>query len=956
MANIIAPRRSSVAAKVPTAAQLAYGEIAVNLPDQKLWVNNNGTVVQIGAGQVAGLSDVAITSPTSGQTLTFNGTQWVNTTNLAAGVGSFNSRSGAVTLTSSDVTTALGFTPDNAANASSYAQASALANYLPLAGGSMSGNILFNSATIAAAGTTQATATAVTADNTYVGSGTGGVILPAASSGREISITNNTAAAINVYPGTGASIENAAANSPVVLPAYATIGVAAKSSTNWWTTEPVFTASTGVSITQSANGTVTWTNTGVTSYNGRTGAITETSSDVVNALGFTPYNASNPSGFITSSALSSYLPLAGGTLSGTLNLTSGNSLAVPGNLGVYASANYFIRTGVPTSYQYAIFIPQSTQNVNIGTETDQGYKLFVNGTGYVNGTLTANGQINASSSGFTSSTYATGARNPIWRFGNADSYGLSYFQGTAGLIGSLDTIGIHMGTATAAGSQWTFNQSDSSFRSAGYLYRAGNLVLDAANYNNYSPTLTGGNASGTWGINVTGNAGTVSGFRNYGTITVQAVSGSSTSCTTAQFVSWYSSNYNFLAFGYTVAKCSWSYAGNNTISDTNLGTVETAGAVIETFSDGTYYTIRITLPTTGTGAGQELIYNNQGSGYSPGWRTPLNTNNYGSYALPLSGGTLSGPASFTGNNYTYYGPNTTWGAYLKVGGNGIDGSTAQIATTNGNLHLESLSSSYGIYLNYYRGGPVYIGNGASATYAVLHAGNYNSYSPTLTGGNASGTWGISITGNAGNISTTGVNYGSYGSIGVAGSTNNYVGISFSAQSTTWMSSTSSGVGFGVYQNNNSWVFYFDTSGTMQVGTIPASHVSGTVATATTAASCSGNAATVSSISSAQVTSALGYTPYYSANFASSIATNGYQKFPSGLIIQWGVVVSQSSGGITTVTLPIAFPNANLGAHCNDTAPSNGNTNTRVQTISTTQLTIYNGEGTAGNNYWMALGY
>jgi hypothetical protein len=35
-------------------------------------------------------------------------------------------------------------------------------------------------------------------------------------------------------------------------------------------------------------------------------------------------------------------------------------------------------------------------------------------------------------------------------------------------------------------------------------------LLTSANYNNYSPTLTGGNASGTWGINITGNAGTVS--------------------------------------------------------------------------------------------------------------------------------------------------------------------------------------------------------------------------------------------------------------------------------------------------------------------------------------------------------------------------------------------------------------------------------------------------------------
>jgi hypothetical protein len=37
-----------------------------------------------------------------------------------------------------------------------------------------------------------------------------------------------------------------------------------------------------------------------------------------------------------------------------------------------------------------------------------------------------------------------------------------------------------------------------------------NVVLNAANYNDYSPTKTGGGASGLWGINISGNAGTVS--------------------------------------------------------------------------------------------------------------------------------------------------------------------------------------------------------------------------------------------------------------------------------------------------------------------------------------------------------------------------------------------------------------------------------------------------------------
>ena len=43
------------------------------------------------------------------------------------------------------------------------------------------------------------------------------------------------------------------------------------------------------------------------------------------------------------------------------------------------------------------------------------------------------------------------------------------------------------------------------------LYINGNLTLTASNYNSYAPTLTGGGASGTWGISVTGTAGNITG-------------------------------------------------------------------------------------------------------------------------------------------------------------------------------------------------------------------------------------------------------------------------------------------------------------------------------------------------------------------------------------------------------------------------------------------------------------
>jgi hypothetical protein len=49
--------------------------------------------------------------------------------------------------------------------------------------------------------------------------------------------------------------------------------------------------------------------------------------------------------------------------------------------------------------------------------------------------------------------------------------------------------------------------SSTAFNSLVALQQSGNQVLHAGNYTSYSPSLTGSGASGTWNINVTGNAG-----------------------------------------------------------------------------------------------------------------------------------------------------------------------------------------------------------------------------------------------------------------------------------------------------------------------------------------------------------------------------------------------------------------------------------------------------------------
>lgn len=83
MANKIVLKKSSVASKVPLATDLEYGEVAINYQDGKLYYKRADNTID----------------------------SFISSTASVAGVSSFNTRTGAITLGSSDVTTALGYTP-----------------------------------------------------------------------------------------------------------------------------------------------------------------------------------------------------------------------------------------------------------------------------------------------------------------------------------------------------------------------------------------------------------------------------------------------------------------------------------------------------------------------------------------------------------------------------------------------------------------------------------------------------------------------------------------------------------------------------------------------------------------------------------------------------------------------------------------------------------------------------
>lgn len=153
----------------------------------------------------------------------------------------------------------------------------------------------------------------------------------------------------------------------------------------------------------------------------------------------------------------------------------------------------------------------------------------------------------------------------------------------------------------------------------------------------------------------------------------------------------------------------------------------------------------------------QLFFNDQGIAYRTGQPASTTWNGWGQLLTTAGGtanyipkynaaGSLSNSSLYDNGNiglgttipaaalhlyqdrYTLYGPNTTWGAYLQVGGNGRVTTHASVAATNGNLHLDAADGAFATYINYYsvnntlinsNGGGL-VGIGATAPSHKLH--------------------------------------------------------------------------------------------------------------------------------------------------------------------------------------------------------------------------------------------
>lgn len=211
--------------------------------------------------------------------------------------------------------------------------------------------------------------------------------------------------------------------------------------------------------------------------------------------------------------------------------------------------------------------------------------------------------------------------------------------------------------------------------------------------------------------------------------------------------------------------------GNFTINKSN-GNVTTPGAFVSTVATGTA-PLTVTSTTLVSNLNSQYLNGQLGSyyenrdttavGFSGGTLTltrasgNLTTSLDGRYLL-LSGGAITGNTTFSGDNHLTFGPNSTWSNSIRIGGNGYTATGTQmasVATTNGNLHLDSAKlAARGVYLNWYGGDAgTYFGNGSGGQVGLIDGSGNASFSGTLS---ASGA----ITQNGNQVLHAG-NYSSY---------------------------------------------------------------------------------------------------------------------------------------------------------------------------------------------------
>jgi hypothetical protein len=94
-------------------------------------------------------------------------------------------------------------------------------------------------------------------------------------------------------------------------------------------------------------------------------------------------------------------------------------------------------------------------------------------------------------------------------------------------------------------------------------------------------------------------------------------------------------------------------------------------------------------------------------------------------------------------------------------------------------------------------------------------------------------------------------------------------------------------------------------------------------------------------------------------FDKSLATDGYQKLPGGLIIQWGTTGVIAGPGTATITFPIVFTTSCFNVQITIKDESGDTSSTGIvaaRSVTTTGFILRNGDDPNMIFNWLAIGY